>query len=252
MGLFINEKGHPNVFKNNEDIKNRNQEHFKIDPLVEWIKEQKEATESANRQLNVMKNLLKEQKNAQSNQMRSIRNQLLELRENDFRRESFEKDAKKSFSTLEEKNRMFLENVRHQRNLNRDFNEQVNDIRQSNYEIANRLETITTANEEVLLKMNEQMDHQQQISEQISKHGDVQKDVIGRLDNQEGLLEKVVRQLDNLRTILYERTNFLTGKIEGSNSMTSTFISKLLNGQEQNPARFMVNQKQEEKKKSTE
>lgn len=252
MGLFINEKGHPNVFKNNEDIKNQNQEHFKIDPLAEWMKEQKEATETTNRRFNMMENLLKQQSNAQSNRMISIHEQLSELKENDIRRENFEKGAQNSFSKLEDKNQVLLERFWNLRNLNQDCNVQVKGISQSNQEIIKRIEIITSANEEVLFKINEQMNQQQQLSDQFSQHKSVQKDVIIRLDNQEGLLEKVVRQLDNLRSALYERTSFLTRKIEGSYNTTTSRVSKVLSKQEQNSTSFMLNHKQEEKEKNTE
>ena len=62
MGLFINTNGHPDVFKNNVDIVGQNQEHYKIDPSAEWMKEQREANHSVNRQFNIMETLLKQQK----------------------------------------------------------------------------------------------------------------------------------------------------------------------------------------------
>jgi hypothetical protein len=252
MGLFINENGHPNVFKNNTDIVNRNQEHSKIDPLAEWIKEQKDATESANRQLTVMETLLKHQKNTQSNQMKSIRNRLLEIKESDFRRERFENDVMKSFSNLEDTNRVLQQSLKHERILNRELIGQVTDIGQSNQEIANCIKTSTSVNEAMMIKMNNQINNQQQLSEQFSKHEDVQKDVVSKLDKQGGLLEKVVRQLDYLRSVLYGRTNFLTGKIEDGYGMTSSYISKLLTGPNQTSEHFMVKEKLEEKKKTVE
>lgn len=250
MGLFINKNGHPDVFKNNAEILGGNQEHYKIDPLAEWMKEQREATHSVGDQFNIMATLLKQQKNTQSNQLKSIRNRLNEIRESDFRHEKFGNDVMESLKKVETKNRILQRTMIHEQLMNRDFIEKVNDVSQSNVEIVNRIETLTSANEEIVVKMNEQLDYQKQLSEQILKQADVQKGMISRLDNQEGLLGKVIRQLDYLRSFLYERTNLLSGKIEGSYSMTSSYIYKLLTGSDQVSARFMLSQQQEEKEKN--
>ena len=107
---------------------------------------------------------------------------------------------------------------------------------------------MTSSYEEISAKINEQLDYQKVLSKQLLEQEELQKDVSSRLDKQEGLLEKVIRQLDYLRSVLYERTNFLSERIEGSFSMTSSYISKLLTGSDQ--VSFMLNQKQEEKEKN--
>jgi hypothetical protein len=249
MGLFINTNGHPDVFKNNVDTLGRNQEHYKIDPAAERIKEQREVNHSVNRQFNIMETLLKQQKSTQSNQLKSIRNRLNEIKESDLRREKFEDDVMMSLTKVETKNNIIHRKLIHEQLMNRELIGKVNDVSQSNKEIVNRIETLNSANEEIAVKINEQLEYQKLLSEKIMKQEVVQKDVIGRLDKQQGLLEKVIRQLDHLRSVIYERTSFLTGKIEGSYSMTSTYISKLLNRSDQVSSGFMLNQKQGEKEK---
>lgn len=250
MGLFINKNGHPDVFKNNADILGRNQEHYKIDPIAEWMKEHREASHSVGEQFNIMETLLKQQKNTQSNQLKSIHNRLNEIKESDFRHEKFGKDVMKSLKKVETKNEMLQRTLIHERIMNREFIGKVNEVSQSNEEIVNSIEMLTSANEEIVVKMNEQLDYQKLLSEQMLKQEDIQKDVISRLDNQEGLLGKVIRQLDYLRSVLYERTNFLSEKIEGSYSMTSSYLSKLLTRSDPVSARFMLSQKQEEKEEN--
>lgn len=250
MGLFINRNGHPDVFKNNIGILGRNQEHYKIDPLAEWMQEQREATHSVGDQFNIMETLLKQQKNSQSNQLKSIHNRLNEIKESDIRHENFGNDVMESLKKVETKNEMLQRTLEHERTINREFIGRVNEVSQINEEIVNRMETLTSANEEIVVKMNEQLDYQKLLSEQILTQKDVQKDMISRLDNQEGLLGKIVRQLDYLRSVLYERTHFLSEKIEGSYSMTSSYISKLLTRSDQVSARFMLSQKQEETEKN--
>ena len=247
MGLFINKNGHPDVFKNNADILGRNQEHYKIDLLAEWMKEQSEATHLVGDQFNIMETLLKQQKNTQSNQLKSINNRLNEIKESDIRHEKFGNDVMKSLKKVETKNEVLQRKLIHERIMNREFIGKVNEVSQSNEKIVNRMETLTSANEEIVVKMNEQLEYQKLLSEQLVKQEDVQKEVISRLDNQEGLLGKVIRQLDYLRSVLYERTNFLTEKIEGSYSMTSSYISKLLTRSDPGSARFVLSQKRNEK-----
>lgn len=248
MGLFINKNGHPDVFKTDAESLGKNQEHFRIDPIAEWMKEQREANHSVSHQFNIMEMLLKQQKSTQSNQLKSIRNRLNEIKESDFRHEQFEKDVMKSLAKVETKNRMLHRTLTHEQILNREFVAKVNDVSQSNQEIADRFETLTSSYEEISAKINEQLDYQKVLSKQLLEQEELQKDVSSRLDKQEGLLEKVIRQLDYLRSVLYERTNFLSERIEGSFSMTSSYISKLLTGSDQ--VSFMLNQKQEEKEKN--
>jgi len=247
VGLFINKNGHPGVFKSNANILGRNQEHYKIDPLVEWMKEQSEATSSVGDQFNIMESLLKQQKNSQSNQLKSIHNRLNEIKKSNIRHEKFGNDVMESLKKVETKNEMLQSTLKHERIINREFIGKVNVVSQENEEIVNRMETLTSSNEDIVVKMNEQLDYQKLLSEQILKQNDVQKDMISRLDKQERLLGRIIRQLDHLRSVLYERTSFLTEKIEGSYSMTSSYISKLLTRSDQVPARFMLSQKQEEK-----
>ncbi len=250
MGLFINSNGHPDVFKSNTTILERNQGHSKIDSLSEWMMEQKKVSDSVNDQFNVLETLIKQQKHIQSNQLKSIRNRLNELQDNDFRHEKFENDVLESLNSLDDKNSVLHRMLENEHELSREFIMQVNNVSESNKEIANYIEVFNSANEEIAVKMNEQLDHQKQLSEQIAQQEDVQKIVMSRLDNQEGVTEKMVRQLDHLRAVLYERTSFLTEKIEHSYSTTAAYIAKLMTGSEQPTARFLMNQKQEEKQKS--
>ena len=155
----------------------------------------------------------------------------------------FDNDVMESLTKVETKNKMLHRTLKHERIINREFIGKVNEVSQTNEEIVNRMETLTSANEEIVVKMNEQLDYQKLLSEQILKQNDVQKDVIIRLDNQEGLLGKMIRQLDYLRSVLFERTHFLSEKTEGSHHMTSSYISKLLPRSDQVFGTFYVESK---------
>src|SRR5699024_8950215 len=75
------------------------------------------------------------------------------------------------------------------------------------------IENDASATSELKQQMEEQLELQKQIQNQLLKQGENQKEVNDRLDNQEALTEKIVRQVDYLRSILFERTNDLTEKV---------------------------------------
>lgn len=234
MGLFINSQSHMDVFNNDANLVEHNQSHSKIDSLTQWMQEQQEANALLTRHISDLEMLLKKQKKVQLNQLTTIRNRLNELQDNDFRREQFENNVTKSLTKLDDKQQQFHQMLADEQEVDREFRMQVSE-----------------SSKEMAIKMNVQLDHQQQLVERILQQEDAQKVVISRLDNQEGVTEKMVRQLDHLRGILYERTNFLTEKIENSYTMTASYLAKLLTNPEQPLTRFWMNPKPEEKQKQS-
>lgn len=66
--------------------------------------------------------------------------------------------------------------------------------------------------------------------EQIENKETIQEELLTRMKQQEALMEKVLRKIANFRSILFERTSFLTDKIEDNYHLTTTFIYNLLSG----------------------
>ena len=62
--------------------------------------------------------------------------------------------------------------------------------------------------------------------ESINNMEETQNKLANRVESQEGLMEKVLRQIDHLRSILYERTNFLDEKIEKAYEYFNKIYSK--------------------------
>lgn len=213
MGLFINSQSHLDVFNNDANLVEHNQNHSRIDSLTQWMQEQQEENASLNRHIGDLEVLLKQQKKVQSSQLTTIRTRLNELQDNDFQRKQFENKVTKSLARLDDKQQEFHQMLEDEHVVSQEFKEQ--------------------------------------IAKQILQQEDVQKVFVSRLDNQEGMTEKMVRQLDYLRNILYERTNFLTEKIENSYMMTTSYLVKLLTSSEQPMTRFWMNPKSEEKQKQS-
>jgi vacuolar-type H+-ATPase subunit I/STV1 len=120
--------------------------------------------------------------------------------------------------------------------------------------IANQLNEISTSHqkhteyEELiihLLKTQEEL--QKQLSEKISKQEEFQTGVLTRLDQQEALTEKIARQLNHIRSILFERTNYLAEKIDEGYKITSSYVYNLMTGSDQPITFYLMNNKKGEK-----
>lgn len=87
---------------------------------------------------------------------------------------------------------------------------------------------------------------EENMAQKLASQADFQTDVLTRLDNQEALTEKIYRQLNHIRSIIFERTNYLAAKVEEGYKITSSYIYKLMTGAEQPLTFFLLNQKKEE------
>ncbi|MBV7504606.1 hypothetical protein KW850_04905 [Bacillus sp. sid0103] len=117
--------------------------------------------------------------------------------------------------------------------------EQLNDLR-------NRMERYEDANHQLVLQMNKQLELQIEVVEKITKQEEFQSGVLQRLDTQEALMDKISRQINHIRSILFERTNYLATKIDEGYKITSSYVYKLMSGSEQPLTFFMMNHRKEE------
>jgi len=117
--------------------------------------------------------------------------------------------------------------------------EQLTDLRK-------RLERSEDANHQLVVQMNEQLELQKEVSEKITKQEEFQDGVLQRLDSQEALMEKISRQINHIRSILFERTNYLATKIDDGYKITSSYVYKLMTGSDQPLTFLLMNQRKEE------
>jgi hypothetical protein len=106
-----------------------------------------------------------------------------------------------------------------------------------------RFEQNEAISEQLSLQLHQQLELQKAAAE---KQEEFQKNVLKRLDHQEALTEKMARQLLHIRSILFERTNYLATKIEEGYKITSSYVYKLMTGSEHPLTFLLVNQKKEE------
>lgn len=105
---------------------------------------------------------------------------------------------------------------------------------------------IAKANGKLALKVDKQTDYQEQLSEQLSAQGESTKQIEKRMESQEALTEKVVRQMGDFRSVLFERTNYLSEKIEE----TYSYILSQLTDCDQIHSNFLLYESQKQKEKS--
>ncbi|MRH44370.1 hypothetical protein GH741_17135 [Aquibacillus halophilus] len=230
MGLFINAKGNPGVFKNQEKIPEPNQAYLKIDRISEIVNEQKKTNNSILNSIQGLNSLYHKQQDTQAVQWKNFNKQLSELGRSKLTFEEFETFARERLKILYENDEKLLNHLEDESALKRDLINQISLVNDSNQEMVNQLGEFESTNQQITVRMQELFELNKQMSDQLSNHGDNQSTMLDHLENQEALMEKTLRQLTHFRSALYERTNYLVEKIENSYSLTSSFVYKLFTG----------------------
>lgn len=118
-------------------------------------------------------------------------------------------------------------------------------------DLKTRLERYEDANHQLVVQMNEQFELQKEVAEKMTKQEAFQGGVLQRLDTQEALMDKISRQIQHIRSILFERTNYLATKIDDGYKITSSYVYKLMTGSDQPLTFFLMNPKKEENQEHT-
>ncbi|MGY0694925.1 hypothetical protein ACW2QC_19520 [Virgibacillus sp. FSP13] len=249
MGLFMNKGEHPDVFMNQSSIEEPNQSFFKIDYFKELVKSQKKMNDSLFRSFHELEFLYQQQQHTQAREWKEIGDQLHALKECNLQHEKFKRDAMEWLTMLDENNKDMHRLLEEEGLLKQGVLEEINSVNQSNQEIVNQLGKYEFFHEQLTNQMNELFDLHKEMSSKIANQDENQNKTLNHLEKQEALMEKAVRQITHLRSILFERTNFLAEKIENSYKLTSSFVYNLVTGSDQ-PLTFRMSQKKEEAKKS--
>ena len=248
MDLFINHDHHPNVFKNQENIQASNQAFVKYNSLTELLNEQQKTNMELVRSLDELKLRNEQQEITQKNQWKQIKYKMKDLKASHLNRVELESHLVHRLETLDEKSSYLQEMVESESPVTKSILEEMNRLSHSHQEMADRLKDNETSNQVLSAQLNEQMNLQKEITEKLSLHTENQVDVLKRLDQQEALTEKVYRQLNHIRSIIFERTNYLATKLEEGYKLTVSHVYKLMQGTDQ-PLYFShIHPKKEEQK----
>lgn len=251
MGLFINNNEHPTVFKNPQFLKEPNQEVERIDYLSQFIQQQLEANSAISRSFEHLKNHNMEQEFLQASQWREISDKLNELKNKSSQHTEFEAQMLEWLKSIEEKNILLHSLLKEESKFKENVSGQLTVQKEATDEISSRLEKQEAMQNIISEQLKEQTVVQKQMAENLSKQEEFQTDVLVRLEKQEALSEKIFRQINTIRSILYERTNYLAEKITEGCKVTSSYVYKIMTGSDEPYTFFLKNNKNEEDKVNT-
>ncbi len=257
MGLFINKKQHPDVYKTHGAIIEPNQVEYCINTFTEFVKEQKASNKSMNTAIDTISSTQNKHYSQQKRQLDELEHRIYELKTFHREHERVEKQIVTWLQKLESKQeslQKIMQNDQQDKkelfaqieNLTRSQQEvisQIDDLGKTKVIINQRLEMLSNfrdevmdqfqlvnaSNEQMLNKMDEQTNIQNEIAGKITNIEETQLEVIHRVDGQEGIIEKIIHQIDNVRFILFERTSFLEEKIEYLYEQAVAYIQKIKN-----------------------
>ncbi|MGG5254278.1 hypothetical protein ACQYAD_12360 [Neobacillus sp. SM06] len=227
MPLFMNQNEHPTVYKNTVQLQEQNQTICKNDPLAEFFKVQQ----------NEIQQQYEKYREWQNKCWNEINGQLDSLQSNSIKHTEVEAQILETLNVLDQKGKQLHEVLQKDGLQYQEVSEQIRQQYEKMNEIISRLEQF----EETDRFLFKQLESQTQVSDQF------QTDVLIRLEKQEALSEKILRQVNHIRSILFERTNYLAGKIEEGYKLTSSYVYKLMTGSDQPLTFVMLNQKKYER-----
>ncbi|QDP41890.1 hypothetical protein [Radiobacillus deserti] len=193
--------------------------------------------------LHDLRKLNQEQEHRKVKHWNEIGEQLEELKESSFQHEQFENRTKEWLTKLDANNLELRKTLQEEGLLTQGMIEQLNHLTASNQEIIQQLGQY----DELKGQLQHLIEVSENMSERMRGNGDKQDEVMDRLENQQALMEKTTRQLDNLRSIIYERANHLSERVEEGYNLTSTFFYKLITGSNQPLNMLMMKQEKEKK-----
>lgn len=248
MGLFINDNNkHPSIYKNNNvELKEPNQDIVRFNVVTELIKEQHKANKELIKSIEELKPRYKKLQRTMITQGNQMKTQIAELKNCNYHHEHFEAKMIQSLHSLNEKNNNLQTSLESESHIKNSILNKIDSLLESDQKMTARLEQNEAAIQQLSLQIAEQKELH---NETAAKQEDFQRDVSRRLDTQEAITEKIFRQLNHIRSIIFERTNYLADKLEDGYKLTSSYVYKLMNGSEQPLDFSFLHYKKQDKQK---
>ncbi|MDW0111994.1 hypothetical protein QT711_02270 [Sporosarcina saromensis] len=222
MGLFINKTHHQNLLAGSRPSDESNQQSYRSDSLSELLKEQKNVLEAMKNQQQAIEKKVGKQHRLQTDRWTTTRMRIDEVLDNQEQQFQFEQDALQAIEQLQRQNINLQDVLQQKSSVHDELVHQIETLTYSNEQLMSRLNKLDEDQEVMLSKMDEQIEKQNQFATSLQEQQTVHSRIVERLDNQEGLIDKILRQLDYFRSILYERTHFISEKIDNSISFLSS------------------------------
>lgn len=239
MGLYINQEHHQNVFKTKEEIKAPQQAFYRRDHLSDLMNEQKTFNATIEKSLNKLHMLGEQQHHMQSFQWNETIRHL-----QDIYQQHEERDTSPLLKTLEEQIDLLTLN-------HNDHKQQIHVMTKSYDELLRTINSYNDQYKHLCEQIDNQMMVQKRIVNDMAEQENIQKKLDKRLENQEALTEKMIRQIDHLRSIVFERVNYLADKIDTMYKDTSSYMSQLMSRSILPLSNYMMFPQKDSNKKSS-
>ena len=154
MGLFINNKKHPAIFKNQEKLMEPNQAVYKQDYLSELIVKQSQANAELKNSLQSLEKSLKKQNRLQATRVKRISYDVQELADRQIEQIDFEHDVTALLGTQNKGNAELATKIEQQVELQRDMVKQIENQEIFQQEVISRLESQEALTEKLMRKVD--------------------------------------------------------------------------------------------------
>ncbi|WP_172370876.1 hypothetical protein [Sporosarcina jiandibaonis] len=154
MGLFINNKKHPAIYKNHDKLTEPNQAVFKQDYLSELIEKQNRANAELQNSLQTLEKSLKKQNRLQATRVKRISYDVRELADRQFEQIDIGYDVTNLLETQSKRNAELAVKMEQQMELQRDMVQQIANQESFQQEVINRLENQEALTEKLMRKVD--------------------------------------------------------------------------------------------------
>ncbi|WP_062352406.1 hypothetical protein [Bacillus kwashiorkori] len=248
MSLYMNQNNE-RIYINKAIDDNQNQKIYKANFIEQYLREQKSANEKLEATLKLLIENLHGYEAREDDRWFAVQNKLSEVRQNQNNLDEYQRQMVGKLNELEQKNHELFKQIEEGKHTE-DVRKLLNGLKQAYVDLIERLALNEEKNEEMTKQLESLNGLQTNLQDTLEKQEVVQKEIRDRLDNQEALTDKLLRQMNNIRSIIYERTNFLAGKIEEGYNITSKYIYKIMTGHDKPMTFFQLNHKSDMEQKN--
>jgi ribosomal 50S subunit-associated protein YjgA (DUF615 family) len=154
MGLFINNKKHPAIFKNKAKLMEPNQAVYKQDYLSELIEKQNQANAELQSSLQSLEKSLKKQNRLQATRVKRIGYDVQELADRQIEQIDLGNDVTTLLETQSKRNAELATKMEQQMELQRDMVKQIANQESFQEEVISRLENQEALTEKMMRKVD--------------------------------------------------------------------------------------------------
>lgn len=223
MGLYINNREHPGVFRNTNHLVEPNQVEFLRDSITDFIEEQLDSNQSLKQAFKVLSDTQNRLSQQQSRRWQDIEERLVELKYLTSRHEQLEHDVIDWLEKLDTQNTTLHSMMDHEQLEKKKLVQTVKEtkaayekvIQQLEHDVINRFGQLENQNT-ALYEMAKQEQHERQclmgkvekielaheeLMEQLGQFETTKEEIVNRLDQFTEYKQEVVQRLEQISTV---------------------------------------------------